>query len=166
MSVGAACQEDQFGRAIAGQLNLNPQVIPTSPLGWEQFTAIETQLDYLVPPAQRQIVYSILHEFIHLLGFTANKFFVRLLISFHKGKNHLSHCNVFFLTKLLHFKLQDFRSQTNLSAVLNINSTLSVTVPLIGPTVYKVITPNVIAQARQHFDCGNIDGMISFCVGE
>lgn len=90
MSVGVACQEDQFGRAIAGQLNLNPQVIPTSPLGWEQFTAIETQLDYLVSPSHRQLVYSMLHEFIHLLGFTATKFFVRLFIPFNKEKKFLS----------------------------------------------------------------------------
>jgi hypothetical protein len=128
MSIGAACQEDQFGRAIAGQLNLNPQVIPTTPLGWQQFTDIATQIDYLVPPSERLLVYSMLHEFIHLLGFTTAKF-------------------------------SDFRSQTNLSEVLPLNSTLSVTVPALGPTLYQIITPNALYQTQQQFGCGNIAGV-------
>jgi parvulin-like peptidyl-prolyl isomerase len=84
VAASSACQRDQFERAIAAQLNVNMRTVADS-AQWQQFFAplgnaqltVDQVLDQLLPLQLHTQFAMMLHELVHILGFTTPQFSVR-----------------------------------------------------------------------------------------
>jgi hypothetical protein len=134
-ALSAVCQRDQFDRSIAAQLNVNMQLVEDS-VQWRQFFA---------PLGNSALTADQVLD--HLLP-------LRLHTQFSMLVQELVHVLGFTVPQF-----SSYRTQTDLSQLVPYEQVINSTAPEFGPTLYRLVTPRALDQARTHFGCPNMLGI-------